>query len=721
MNPQPENLADMLARLRVLEQENDLLAERAEEISLLGLVAEQGTNEKDPAELLTGVLERVCILKALPYGACLAPRDSLLVVQAAYQVRHAEGARPDSFRLGDPAQWPPKQALVLSPVELAQWFSTMTLAGPAWGPTAAVLVPLKCRDREDACLLFLDDRRSPQELALVLPVLERVADLTQARLDNLTLLARLGRANLHLEEDVAERTKELRRSEARYRTLFDHVPDGVLLVEADNEGRFGHIQNANEVAARMHGYAPEEMEHLNIEDLDASGPGSRLESFESRVWRLQPGDTVQEELLHRRKDGSSFPAEAIGTLVHLQDQRCVLLFLRDITERKVAQLELLRTQRTESVGLLAGGIAHDFNNLLTAIMGQTSIALDLLEPHSDAVAHLGKALEAAEKASVLTKQMLAYSGRGKFTVQPLDFNVLIQENLRILEAALPKQIRFQLDLEPGIPSVLADEGQMQQVIMNLVINGAEAIGSEPGTLSLRTRARHLEVVSPSQWPLCGNALGPGDYVWVEVQDSGVGMGPEVLAQVFEPFFTTKVKGHGLGLSAVQGIVRSHQGALGVDSAPGAGTTFRLLFPASRLETAEVPVEGAPTATTQARKVLVVDDEDYMLEVVRDSLEIFGHQAVLAGSGEAALDWLQQHPTGVDLVLLDLTMPGLGGLETFRRIREGYGHLPVVLSSGFALEETKAQLRGLDLAGFLQKPYAAKELVRLVETLTMERA
>ncbi len=719
MTPDPESPEDLLARLRVLEKETEMLAERAEEITLLGLVAEETANQKDSGNLLAGVLERVCVLKALPYGACLAPQASLLVAQATYHARCAEGPRSDLFRLGPFVPWPPQQAQVLGPAELHQWFGTITLAGPAWAPTAAVLVPLNCQDRPGACLLFLDDRRTPQELGWVLPVLERVADLTQARLDNLTLLARLEQANLHLVGDVAERSEELRQSEGRYRILFEHVPDGVLLVDADNEGRFGHIEHANQVAARMHGYTPSELENLNIEDLDATGPGGRLESFESRVWRLQPGETVREELLHRRKDGSSFPVEVIGTLVHLGDQRRVQVFLRDITERKAAQAELLRTQRTESVGLLAGGIAHDFNNLLTAIMGQTRIALDLLEPQAAAQGHLDKALEAAEKASILTRQMLAYSGRGKFTVLPLDFNRLIQENLRILEAALPKQIRFELDLEAGIPTVLADEGQMQQVIMNLVINAAEAIGTEPGTLALRTRARHLEAVPPSRWPLCGNALGPGEYLLVEVQDSGAGMSPEVLAQVFDPFFTTKAKGHGLGLSAVQGIIRGHQGALGVDSTPGVGTTFRLLLPASRLEIQPAPCVRAPAATVCARTVLVVDDEDYMLEVVGASLESYGHQAVLAASGEAALDWLQAHPAGADLVLLDLTMPGLGGLETFRRIRERYGRLPVVLSSGFALEETKSQLPGLDLAGFLQKPYTAKDLVHLVESLTTE--
>ena len=714
MTPDAENLEDLRDRLRVLEKENELLAERAEDISMLGLVAEQIGTESDPRELLTAVLEKVCILKAIPYGACLEPMGSFLRVTSAYHVRRSEEVSADDFQLREPARWPPKKTVALDPEGYRHLFEQIAIAGQGSAPTALALVPLRCSEQPGGCLLFADDGRTVEELASLLPLLERVADLTQARLDNLSLIARLQRLNMNLDLDVAERTESLRRSETRYRILFDHVPDGVLLVGADAEGSFGRIEDANEATAVMHGYSLEELKRLHVGALNAPDP--RLESFEARIWRLRPGESVQEELLHRRKDGSTFPVEAIGTFINLHGRQYVLEFSRDITERKEAEQALLRTQRAESVGVLAGGIAHDFNNLLTAIMGQTSIALDRMDEQAPGRENLARALKAAEKAATLTQQMLAYSGRGKFTIQPVSLNGLIQENLQFLASALTRHVSFELNLDEGILPVTGDPSQLQQVIMNLVINGAEAIGSGSGTISIRTRAVDLGQAEATQWPLSGNSLAPGPFVLVEVRDTGCGMSPEMQAQIFDPFFSTKEKGHGLGLSAVLGIIRGHRGGLAVTSAEGAGTTFRILLPAGFPEASSPDPVSSDTPRTIPRTVLVIDDEDYMLEVVRDTLATRGHESLLALSGEQGLNLMGLHGDRIDLVLLDLTMPGLGGVETFRRLRSVAPGVPVVISSGFAKEEAVAQMRDMDLTGFLQKPYSVADLLRVMESL-----
>jgi nitrogen-specific signal transduction histidine kinase/ActR/RegA family two-component response regulator len=413
--------------------------------------------------------------------------------------------------------------------------------------------------------------------------------------------------------------------------------------------------------------------------------------------------------------------EAIGTLVTLQGRQYILGFCRDITERKQAEQALLLTQRTESIGVLAGGIAHDFNNLLTAIMGQTGMALDQMEPEAPGRDNLEKALRASEKAAILTKQMLAYSGRGQFAIQPVPINHLIQENLRFLEAAMPKQVRFVLDLEDGLPNVTADPGQLQQVVMNLVINGAEAIGEAPGTITIRTRALCPGTDGFGPWPLGAQDLAEGDYVGLEIADTGCGMPRDVLARVFDPFYTTKPKGHGLGLSAVQGILRGHRGGLGVESKVGAGTTFRILLPAGGLDEAMAPPAEAGAAAGAGRAVLVVDDEEYLLEVVSDSLAVTGHTCLLARSGEEGLDLFRLHGSAVDLVLLDLSMPGIGGVETFKRLRALDPGLPIILSSGYAREEAMAQLGDLTADGFLQKPYVARDLARIVATVPLRKA
>ena len=447
MTAEPESPADLRDRLRILERENDLLTERAEEIALLGLVAEQVESAQDPSALLDSVLERVCILKNLPYGACLFGHGGDLAADPAFHLRRAEeDSGPDRFQLRETGDWPPRRAQVLGGREIEMRFEILAIAGPGLAPTALALVPLRVGPDADGCLVFADDRRSPAELGSLLPLLERIAELVKAQLMNLALIGALQELAGDLDRKVAERTRELSRSEARYRILFQHVPDGILLVDADSEGSLGRIEDANEVAAALHGYTLEELRRMDLDSLRGENPGGPLEAFEARVWRLRPGETVREELEHRHKDGTTFPVEAIGTLVRVHEHQYLLGFFRDLRDRKQAEQAMLAAQRAESLGLLAGGIAHDFNNLLTAIIGQTSLVLDRQEAGFRERGNLERVLDAAERAATLTRQMLAYSGRGKFTLGPVLLNPLIRDNLRILEAAAPKQVQFELDL-----------------------------------------------------------------------------------------------------------------------------------------------------------------------------------------------------------------------------------------------------------------------------------
>jgi len=710
MTSDPDAFKHLMDRHRVLEKENELLIERAEEISLLGLIAEQIETESSPSELLLSALERVCILKAMSYGVCLGGKGPGLAVEAAFHGRRQEEIPGvDHFQIRDPDAWPPARAMVLDPRQFEQIFERMEIGGPGLRPMALALLPMKVKADRGCCLLFVDESRNAQELDRSLPLLERVADLVKAQLRNLVLIADLQGMTQELDRKVEERTRQLSRSEERYRILFEHVPDGILLVDADHEGHFGRIENANDVAAALHGYPIEELRRMDLESLTAPEFGPRLESFEARVWRLQHGETVREELLHRRKDGSIFPVEAIGTLLRVQDHQFLLGFYRDLTARKQAEQALLEAQRAESLGILAGGIAHDFNNLLTAVIGQTSLAIDRPGTAGAGRKHLEKALEAAEKAANLTQQMLAYSGRGKRTALALSVNRLIRENLGILDAGIPKTVRIELDLQAGLPLVIADPNQLQQVIMNLVINGIEAIGEAAGCINLRTRSVQLGQA-------VGTSLAPGEYISIEVEDSGCGMTGAVRSHIFEPFFTTNPKGHGLGLSAVQGIIRGHMGVLTVESAEGSGTTFRILLPADDLAQPMTEPRVLCAGPAEPKVVLAIDDETCLLEVVEDCLQAAGHQVLLASSGEDGIELACTSKGRIDVVLLDLSMPGLSSMETFKRIREMDPEVPVVLTSGFAEEEAMAKFKGLDLAGFLQKPYRADTLIALVESM-----
>ena len=398
----------------------------------------------------------------------------------------------------------------------------------------------------------------------------------------------------------------------------------------------------------------------------------------------------------------------------------IIAICRDITEHKQSEEAVRRTQKLESLGLLAGGVAHDFNNLLVAILGQTALGLSRLPADSPSRANLEKAVRAAERAADLTRQMLAYSGRGHFQVTTVDLNALILDNLHLFEVAVPKNVRLRSELEPSLPWIDADVGQIQQVVMNLITNAAEAIGDRPGTVTVTTGHRVVGRRDEALWRHTGEPLAPGTYLTLEVQDDGLGMAPDVGERIFDPFFTTKFTGRGLGLAAVLGIVRGHKGGLQVESEAGKGTLFRLVFPRSqRSPVAREP--ATPAALAAAGTVLVIDDEEVVREAVADALESEGIRYRLAPDGASGVSVLREHGREIGLVLLDLSMPGRSGEETFAELRKVDDSVPVVLSSGFAEEEARRRFAARDLAGFLQKPYRFPTLVAQVKRCLRPRA
>lgn len=382
-------------------------------------------------------------------------------------------------------------------------------------------------------------------------------------------------------------------------------------------------------------------------------------------------------------------------------------------ERELQEDTLRQTQKLESLGVLAGGIAHDFNNLLVAMLGQSSLALAKLPVDSPARSHVEKVIRAAERAADLTKQMLAYSGRGRFNIKTLDINDLVSENISLLEAGIPKKVRLITQLTHGLPLIEADKGQLQQVIMNLILNAAEAIEGSNGTVTVSSCLVSGEELLTFQWP--DNSRPPlhQQFVLVEVEDNGKGMDPETLSKIFDPFFTTKVTGRGLGLAAVLGIVRGHKGALKVVSDLGRGTRFRILFPS----TEAAPPPPAPPAELPFNQhqqrygtILVIDDEEPVREALVDILEDTGLMVLTAPDGETGVRTYQSHFPDIDLVILDHSMPGMTGEETFRELQLINPSAQVIISSGYDRSEVTRHFSDLGLAGFLQKPYSANQLV-----------
>jgi signal transduction histidine kinase len=389
-----------------------------------------------------------------------------------------------------------------------------------------------------------------------------------------------------------------------------------------------------------------------------------------------------------------------------------------LAERIKAEENLRRTQKLESIGVLAGGVAHDFNNLLTGILGNASLAYDILNPENPARDLVGDVISASEKAAHLTRQLLAYAGKGLFVIEPLDLSPLVRDISNLIHTSISHGVGIGFDLADNLPPIMGDAGQIQQVVMNLVINAAESIPpGERGMVMVLTRLERVEAATiPSRFSP-EDPISPGLHVCLEVLDNGIGMTREIQERIFDPFFTTKFTGRGLGLAAVVGIVRGHKGALEVSSEPGHGSTFRVFFPAA--VGAKLPRrKSAPAFVNTGRTtlVLVVDDEEMVRRTADTALRRAGHSVLTAVDGFEALKVFRKNVEDIGLVLLDLTMPGIDGEQTLHELRRIRQDVKVILSSGYNEAEVVERFSGRGLAGFVQKPYTAAELINTVSTV-----
>jgi PAS domain S-box-containing protein len=383
-------------------------------------------------------------------------------------------------------------------------------------------------------------------------------------------------------------------------------------------------------------------------------------------------------------------------------------------ERERLEAQVRHAQKLESLGVLAGGIAHDFNNLLTGVLGNIELGLLQVEQGSPAARSFTEARVSAERAADLSRQMLAYSGKGNFVIEAVDVNVLVSEIGNLLEVSVSKNVALSYDLHRGLPPVVADVTQLHQVLLNLVTNASDSIGNEGGVVTLRTGLRDCDSAYLSETYL-DDHLAEGDYLFIEVTDTGCGMDPETMQRIFDPFFSTKFTGRGLGLASALGIVRGHSGAIKVASGEGSGTTFTVLLPVGNCVPLIPPEEKEEVASSEGGgTVLLVDDEDAVRDIGMRLLEQAGFDVVGAADGCEAVDYYREHSDEVSCVLLDLTMPKMGGEETFQELRKISGDVRVVLSSGFSEQEVVGRFTEGGICGFVQKPYRFEKLVAEVE-------
>lgn len=506
--------------------------------------------------------------------------------------------------------------------------------------------------------------------------------------------------------------------------ITTNAAEGMFLI--DNEGR---ITFANPTAEAMFGWGRDELigellhEKLYCRDADGTW-SSDAECPHMRV--LASGETLRrEEDFFTHQDGRVIPVSYSIAPIRSDDVIAgAVLVVRDLTEEKQAEAmqreneeALQQAQKLESIGVLAGGIAHDFNNLLTGIMGNAGLARRAIVAgrSEQAAALLRDVLAASERAADLTRQLLAYAGKGRFVVLPVDLSQLVSEVSTLIRASISKKITLVIDVPDDCPLVEADRAQLQQLVMNLVINGGEAIGDEPGTLTVRVRTEHF-TERREQPRTEGFPIVAGEYVRIEVTDTGGGMDAETRGRIFEPFFTTKFLGRGLGLSAALGIVRGHRGAIGVRSEPGRGTTFTVLLPVPREPQRPDRSSGHVGLEHELQGVgtiLVADDEEGVRSLVSNVLEGAGYTVELAHDGAHAVKQLRRLGERVRLILLDLTMPILGGAEAAAELRRIQPDVPIVAMSGYGDIEVMQRFGEVGVDDFLPKPFTPDQLASKV--------
>jgi two-component system cell cycle sensor histidine kinase/response regulator CckA len=513
----------------------------------------------------------------------------------------------------------------------------------------------------------------------------------------------------HVARDITAGA-ELQLARARLAAIVESSDDAIV-----SKNLMGVIQTWNKGAERVYGYSTVEMIGRPMSMLL---PPDRPDEEATILERLGRGERVDHfETARLRKDGTRIEVSLSISPVYDREGNVIAAshVARDITERRSLEAQRLHAQKLESLGVLAGGVAHDFNNLLTGILGNASLVMEDLAPVDPNHRVLGECVRAAERAAELTRQLLAYAGKGRFVTEAIDLSALVREINVLIQSSISRKVQVRLELAADLPSIEADASQIQQVIMNLILNGAEAVGENVGLVVCSTALQTVDEAYIRTMGSEGLHITPGQYVMLEVHDNGCGMDESVLPRIFEPFFTTKFTGRGLGLAAVSGIVHGHKGTIRVYSSPGKGSTFKVLFPA--LAGSNPPAVEPPHVSEGCDKtVLIVDDEESVRSVARNTLQRRGYRTIEAADGREALEVYRRFFSDISLVLLDLTMPYLNGEEVLLELRIITPSVKVLLSSGFNEAEAVQRFTGKGLAGFLQKPYLAPVLAETIRKI-----
>jgi two-component system, cell cycle sensor histidine kinase and response regulator CckA len=514
------------------------------------------------------------------------------------------------------------------------------------------------------------------------------------------------------QKEIAQ--KSFSESETLLKTIFDTAEDFIFI--KDRNGRY---VAGNPAMARMINKSPSDFIGKSYNDFIESP--SCLEVVEFDDNEVLKGNKIEREttcnVLGVEKIASTLKVPIVeedGSISGICGiGRDVTLRRKEEKQKKILEKRMLQSQKLESLGIISGGIAHDFNNLLVGILGNASLIQ--MEENLPESCHNNAEdiISSAEKASEFCDQLLTYSGKGHFNLEPTSLNDSISEILKIMEKVISKKVSLITNLESGLPNIKSNSSQIQQIIMNLITNASESFGEEEGTITIKTGKMHAskEYVDSSYLQ---DDLPAGEYLYVDVIDTGCGMDKESITQLFDPFFSTKFAGRGLGMTTTLGIVRSHQGAIFVESNPGEGTLFRILFPVTNQP---VNKKSSPKKDhnfgNDPGTILVIDDVEAVLNVTRIALELENFKVLTAKDGQEGLEVIKKQHEEISLILLDLTMPKLNGKELIDYLTLTHSEIPIILSSGYDSEEVLTEKTMQAIAGFLKKPYTVQGLLHEV--------
>ncbi|MDD3250606.1 MAG: PAS domain S-box protein [Smithellaceae bacterium] len=519
-----------------------------------------------------------------------------------------------------------------------------------------------------------------------------------------------------VSKDITSRRKAeeaLRKSEEKYRQLIECSSEAIFIISG------GKISFANSRTEKMLGYPLAELQAMPFLDLVIDEDRDMIDERQQAV--LQENDpSLNSRFRMVRRDESTIWVAANSVLMHWDNTRVTLNFMRDITRQKKAEAKLLQAQKMESIGTLAGGIAHDFNNLLMGIQGHASLALLNLQPNDPNYEHIRAIETLVLSGAGLTKQLLGFARGGKHEIKNVALNDLIRQTSRTM-GRTKKEIKIHHHFEDSLWMTEIDPAQIEQALVNLFINAWQAMPAG-GELHLETKNM---IVDENRFKDFGGK--GGRYVRISVTDTGVGMDEKTRERIFDPFFTTREmgRGTGLGLASVYGVIKNHNGFINVYSEKGQGSTFNIYLPASayQVPNRQHPEEvSAPERSAGGETILVVDDEAMILDVAGEMLKTLNYRVIAVPNGKAAIDLYRREQERVDLVILDMVMPGINGSEVFDAIRQINPDARVLLSSGYSLNGQANKIMERGCSGFIQKPFSRSELAgKLREILERPQA